>query len=118
MDIEDPRRNSRRFCRLRPGDEANLCLRSELSRELGPAAAVRIQELQASGVDRLTVRVVKAPRADVLGVQDAVKVEAPELVGRSDPTVYVRVEFLEVPEAAPTSLSEPTSNPHPGPRLR
>ena len=99
MDIDNARRNPRRFRRLRPGDEVNLCLRSELSRELGPAAAARIHELQADGVDRLPVRVVKAPRADALGVEDAVKVDAPDLVGTSDPTVYVRVEFLELPMA-------------------
>ena len=99
MDIDDARRNPRRFRRLRPGDEVNLCLRSELSRELGPAAAARIHELRADGVDRLPVRVVKAPRSDALGVEDAVKVDAPDLVGTSDPTVYVRVEFLELPMA-------------------
>jgi len=105
MDIEDPRRNTRRFRRFRPGDEVNLCLCSDLSRELGPAAAARMRELRADGVDRLPVQVVKAPRA-VLGAQDAVKVDAPDLVGTTDPTVYVRVEFLELP------ITQPTSEPH------
>ena len=100
MDIEDPRRNTRRFRRFRPGDEVNLCLRSDLSRELEPAAAARMQELRADGVDLLPVQVVKAPRAE-LGAEDAVKVEAPDLVGTADPTVYVRVEFLELPITEP-----------------
>jgi hypothetical protein len=30
-------------------------------------------------------------------------VEAPDLVGTTDPTVYVRVEFLELPITEPTS---------------
>ena len=101
MNIKDPRWNPRRFRRFRPGDELNLCLRSELSRELAPAAAARLQELRADGVDRLPVHVVKAPRA-VLGAEDAVKVDAPDLVGTTDPTFYVRVEFLELPIAEPT----------------
>jgi hypothetical protein len=101
MDIENPRRNPRRFRRFRPGDEVNLCLRSELSRELGPAAAARIQELRAHGVDRLPVQVVKAPGV-MPGAQDAVAVEAPDLVGTADP-VYVRVEFLELPITEPMS---------------
>ena len=101
MDIKDPRWNPRRFRRFRPGDELNLCLRSELSRDLEPTAAARLQELRADGVDRLPVQVVKAPRA-VLGAEDAVKVEAPDLVGTTDPTVYVRVEFLELPITEPT----------------
>jgi len=79
-----------------PGDELNLCLRSELSRDLGPVAAARIEELRAHGVDRLPVRVVNAPRA-MPGAQDAVEVEAPDLVGTREPTVSVRVEFLELP---------------------
>lgn len=97
VDIDHPRWNSRRFGRLRPGDEVNLWLRSELSRELAPTAAARIHELRASGVDRLPVRVVKAPLANVLGAEDAVKVEAPELTEAGDPRVYVRVEFLDLP---------------------
>jgi hypothetical protein len=44
--------------------------------------------------------VVKAPRA-LPGVQDAVEVEAPDLVGTLDPTVSVRVEFLELPITEP-----------------
>ena len=96
MDTENPRRNTRRFRRFLPGDEVNLCLRSGLSRDLGPAAAARIQELRAQGVDLLPVQVVKAPRV-VPGAQDAVDVEAPDLVGTTDPMVSVRVEFLELP---------------------
>jgi hypothetical protein len=102
MDIENLRLNPRRFRRFRPGDEVNLCLRSELSRELGPAAAARIQELRAHGVDRLPVQVVEAPRV-LPGAQDAVAVDAPDLVGTADPTVYVRVEFLELPITEPMS---------------
>jgi hypothetical protein len=100
MDAEDRQRNTRRFRRMLPGDEVNLCLRSELAWELGPAAAARIQELRADGVDRLPVRVVAAPPP---GVGDAVGVEAPDLVGTIDPTVYVRVEFLELPITEPAS---------------
>jgi hypothetical protein len=87
------------LCRSpRPGDKVYVLLRSELSRELAlPSAAARIHELQASGLDRVAVRVVKAPRADVLGPEDAVKVEAPELAEPGDPTVYVRVKFLDLP---------------------
>jgi hypothetical protein len=73
-------------------------LRSELSRELAlPSAAARIHELQASGLDRVAVRVVQAPLADVLGPEDAVKLEAPELAEAGLPTVYVRVKFLDLP---------------------
>ncbi len=98
MDIDDPRRTSHRFRTPRPGDEVNLWLCSELSRELAlPTAAARVHELRVSGVDRLPVRVVKAPLADVLGAEDAVKVEAPELIEAGDPTVYVRLEFLDLP---------------------
>jgi hypothetical protein len=98
VELFDPRGKSHRFRRPRPGDEIYLLLRSELSRELAlPSAAARIHELQASGLDRVAVRVVKAPLADVLGPEDAVKVEAPELVEADDPTVYVRVKFLELP---------------------
>ena len=96
MHAENPRRNPRRFRRFLPGDEVNLCLRSELSRELGPAAAARIRELRAQGVDRLPVQVVKAPLV-MPGAEPAVEVEAPDLVGTTDPTVSVRVEFLELP---------------------
>jgi hypothetical protein len=73
-------------------------LRSELSRELLlPRAAARIHELRASGVDRVPVRVVKAPRAALLDAEDAVKIDAPELMDAGDPTVYVRVKFLDLP---------------------
>jgi hypothetical protein len=105
MDTENPRRNTRRFRRFLPGDEVNLCLRSELSRELGPVAAARIRELRAHGVDRLPVHVVKAP-AVMPGEEDAVEVEAPDLVGTLAPTVSVRVEFLELPMAEPTSETQ------------
>jgi hypothetical protein len=105
MDTENPRRNTRRFRRFLPGDEVNLCLRSDLSRELGPAAAARIQELRAQGVDRLPVHVVNAPPG-MPGAEDAVEVEAPDLVGTLDPTVSVRVEFLELPITEPTSETQ------------
>jgi hypothetical protein len=102
MDTGDPRRNARRFRRFLPGDEVNLCLRSELSRELGPVAAARMRELRAHGVDRLPVHVVKAPLVKP-GAQDTVEVEAPDLVGTVHPTVSVRVAFLELPIPEPTS---------------
>jgi hypothetical protein len=102
VDAENPRLNTRRFRRFLPGDEVNLCLRSDLSRELGPAAAARLQELRAHGVDRLPVHVVKAPPA-MPGAEDEVEVEAPDLVGTLDPTVSVRVEFLELPITEPMS---------------
>ena len=108
MDTENPRRNPRRFRRFHPGDEVNLCLRSELSRALGPAAAARIQELRAQGVDRLPVQVVNAPLGTP-GAAGAVAVMAPDLVGMTDPTVYVRVEFLELPIAEPASETSPRS---------
>ena len=97
--MDEPRPPGRRFRRPRPGDEVDLWLRSELPGELAlPTAAARVHELRASGVDRIRVRVVKAPRADVLAAEDAVKVEAPELSGdTADPTFYVRLEFLDVP---------------------
>lgn len=85
----------------RPGDEVDLRLRFDLPGELGrdPAAA-RVSELRARGVHRLRVRVVKAPQLDVLSADDAVKISAPELLpGTSDPTLYVRLEFLDVPTA-------------------
>ena len=102
MDTENAQRNTRRFRRFLPGDEVNLCLRSDLSRELGPVAAARIQELRAHGVDRLPVHVVNAPPV-MPGADDTVEVEAPDLVGTLDPTVSVRVEFLELPITEPTS---------------
>ena len=105
MDTENLRRNTRRFRRFLPGDEVNLCLRSELSRELGPVAAARIQELRAHGVDCLPVHVVKAPPV-MPGAEDAVEVEAPDLVGTLDPTVSVRVKFLELPITEPTSETQ------------
>jgi len=43
----------------------------------------------------------------MLGAEDAVKVDAPDLVGTTDPTFYVRVEFLELPITEPT---RPTMN--------
>ena len=96
MDTGNPPRNTRRFRRFLPGDEVNLCLRSELSRELGPVAAARIQELRGQGVDCLPVHVVNAPLGKP-GAEDTVEVEAPDLVGTLHPTVSVRVEFLELP---------------------
>jgi type IV pilus biogenesis protein CpaD/CtpE len=81
----------------RPGDEVDLCLRSGLLRELAPAAAAQVRELRASGVDRLRVRVVKVPSGDVLAAEDAVKVEAPELLGKTgDAGLYVRLDFLDL----------------------
>ena len=47
---------------LLPGDRINLCFQLGIARDLGPAAAARIQELRAQGVDRLPVQVVQAPR--------------------------------------------------------
>ena len=105
MDTENLRRNTRRFRSFLPGDEVNLCLRSALSRELGPAVAARIQELRAHGVDRLPVQVVKAPRG-MPGAEAAVEVEAPDLVGTLDPTVSVRVGFLELPITEPASETQ------------
>jgi len=105
MDTGNPRPNTRRFRRFLPGDEVNLCLRCELSRELGPVAAARIQELRAHGVDRLPVHVVKAPQV-MPGADDTVEVEAPDLVGTLDPTVSVRVEFLELPITEPRSETQ------------
>ena len=97
--MDEPRPLGRRFRRPQPGDDVDLWLRSELAGELAlPTAAARVHELRARGVDRLRVRVVKAPRAEVLAAQDAVKVEAPELNrDAADPTLYVRLEFLDVP---------------------
>jgi hypothetical protein len=99
VDEDDPRRTSRRFRTPQPGDEVDLRLSSELERELVPATtAARVQELRRGGIDRLRVRVVKAPRIDVLAARDAVKVEAPELAGDTGyPTVYVRLESLDLP---------------------
>ena len=105
MDTGNPRPNTRRFRRFLPGDELNLCLRPELTRELGPVAAARIQELQTHGVDRLPVHVVKAPQV-IPGADDTVEVEAPDLVGPLDPTISVRVEFLELPITAPRSKTQ------------
>jgi hypothetical protein len=94
----DTRARGRRVRTPRPGDEVYLWLRPELSLELAlPAAAARIHELQASGLDRVAVRVVKAPLADMLGPEDAIKVDAPELAEAGNPTVYVRVKFLDLP---------------------
>jgi anti-sigma B factor antagonist len=91
----------RRLRTPRPGDEVDLLLRSDLSSELGMAlAAARVRELRARGVNRLRVRVVKAPHLDLLSPDDAVKIEAPDLFeDTNDPTVYVRVGFLDLPTA-------------------
>lgn len=99
MEIDDPRRTRRCFRKPYPGEKVDLWLRSELSRELvSTTAAARVDELRASGANRLQVRVVKVPIGDMLGARDAVKVEAPELTGDTgDPTVYVRLEFLDLP---------------------
>jgi hypothetical protein len=99
MDGHDSRQTGRRFATPHPGDEVDLWLDAELACELAPAtAAARLHELRASGVDRVRVRVVRVPQSDVLGAEDAVKVEAPELIGGTgDPTVYVRLEFLDLP---------------------
>jgi len=98
MGADQPRRSSRRFRRPQPGDEIGLCLRAGLSRELAlPKATARIHELRAAGVDRVTVRVVKAPRVESLAEEDAVKVEVPELAEADYPTLYVRVKFLDLP---------------------
>jgi hypothetical protein len=79
----------------------DLWLHSGLPGELRSArAAARVRELRARGVNRLRVRVVKAPRLDPLSADDAVKIEAPDLIqDTSDPTVYVRLEFLDLPIA-------------------
>lgn len=99
MDRDDPRRNKRRFRTPHPGDQVDLWLSSELERELTPSTtAARVHELRQRGIDRLRVRVLKAPRIDVLGEQDAIKVEAPELAGDAgDPTAYVRLKLLDLP---------------------
>ena len=99
MDQNIPRGRGRRFRKPQPGDEVSLWLRDELSRELAPrTAAARVDELRASGVERLSVRVAKVPRGYLLGAQDAVKVEAPQLTGdAADAGVYVRIEFLDLP---------------------
>jgi hypothetical protein len=95
--MEDAPR-SRRFRRPLPGTEVYLDLRSALSRNLSPPTAARLDDLRASGVDRIQVRVLKAPRGDVLTSEDAVKIEVPELTGDStDPTMYVPLEFLDLP---------------------
>lgn len=99
MDVQDLRRTDRRFRVPRPGDEVDLWLCLGLLSELAsPTAAARVQELRASGVDRLQVRVVKVPWAHVLTAEDAVKVEVPELIGDTgDATVYVSLKFLDLP---------------------
>jgi hypothetical protein len=53
--------------------------------------------LQASGLERVAVRVVKAPLADMLAPEDTIKVDAPELAEAGNPTIYVRVKFLDLP---------------------
>jgi len=40
------------------------------------------------------------------GADDTVEVEAPDLVGTLDPTVSVRVEFLELPITEPRSETQ------------
>ena len=94
-------RRRRRFRTPHPGDEVDLWLRSDLSDEPGLApAAAQLSGLRARGVDRIRVRVLKAPQLDVLSEDDAVKIAAPELLpGTSEPTFYVRLEFLDVPTA-------------------
>ena len=96
METRNHQRNARRFRRFLPGDEVNLCLCSDLSRELWPVAAARVRELRAQGVTRLPVHVVQAPLVKP-GREDTVEVDAPDLVGTLDPTISVRVEFLELP---------------------
>jgi hypothetical protein len=95
----DVGRRSRRFRRPRPGEEVDLWLRSELADELAPPeAAACVDKLRADGVDRLRVTVVKSPGAELLGAEDAVKVQAPELAADPrDPAVYVRLAFLDLP---------------------
>lgn len=100
MDVHDVRPNGRRrFRSPQRGDEVDLWLRAELVGELAPPpAAARVRELRARGIERLRVRVVKVPWGEVLTAEDAVKVEAPELMGETgDPAVYVRLEFLDLP---------------------
>jgi hypothetical protein len=99
VDMEEAPPSSRLFRRPRPGAEVTLFLRPDLSANLSPpSAAARLGELRARGIDRVRVRVLKAPRGQVLTGEDAVKVEAPELTGDSvDTTVYVRLEFLDLP---------------------
>jgi hypothetical protein len=94
-------RDGRRLRTPHRGDEVDLWLRSDLSEELGLApAAARMRELRARGVDRLRVRVVKAPLVDLVSADDAVKIEAPDLLqDTSDPTIYIRVKFLDLPTA-------------------
>ena len=92
-------RTGRRLRRPHPGDEVDLWLCLGLVRELpSPTAVARVNELRASGVDRVGVRVVKVPWGDVLAGEDAVKVEAPELIADTrDPTVYVSLKYLDLP---------------------
>ena len=57
-----------------------------------------MRELRARGIDRVRVRVVKVPQAGMLGAEDAVKVEAPELTGDGDDSgLYVSLAFLDMP---------------------
>ena len=99
MHVRELRPTGRRLCRPHPGDDVDLWLCLGLVRELAsPTAVARVQELRASGIDRLRVRVVKVPWGDVLAGEDAVKVEAPELsADTADPTVYVSLKFLDLP---------------------
>ena len=61
-----------------------------------------MRELRARGIDRVRVRVMKVPRAGVLAAEDAVKVEAPELIGDGDDSgLYVRLAFLDLPAVPP-----------------
>lgn len=92
-------RTGRRFRTPRPGDEIDLCLSARLERELSPrTTAARVHELRQQGVDRLRVRVLKAPRMDVLAEHDAIKVMAPELAGETgDAAVYVHLDSLDLP---------------------
>jgi|SRR5215218_8578899 len=99
MGLSQSPQGGRRFRRPSPGDEVDLCLRQDLPDELGSDAAPdRVHQLRARGIDRLRVRVVKAPRADVLTADDAVKVRALSLASdMNDAGLYVRVEFLDLP---------------------
>jgi hypothetical protein len=102
MGLSDSRRSGRRFRRPYPGEQVNLSLEAELPGELAScSAASRVQQLRASGVHRLPVRVLKAPHADVLAPEDAVKIQAPKLSDDAGDAegIYVRVKFLDLPLA-------------------
>jgi hypothetical protein len=87
---------TRRFRTPRSGDEVGLRLVPQLGPELPPGA--HLTQLRESGVERLRVTVVKAPRGDTLVAEDAVKIASPELFPEvREPTLYVRLEFLDLP---------------------